>query len=102
MMFVFFPLVMLLNCNKKGMELKWHLSPLKWVCVKGACQSFHLFEDLFKGRPPAWLFTPGLFDNLYHIQRRLVHRQLRSAQRRRLFDLADNLCQDTKNGTEQD
>lgn len=64
---------------------------------KVAFQSFHLFEDLLEGLPPLWLFTPGLFHNLYHIQRCLVHWHLRSAQRRRRFDLADNLCQDTKN-----
>lgn len=93
MMFVFFPLLMFLNCNKTGTELKCRLL---LISIKGACQSFHLFEDLFEGRPPLRVFTPALFDNLYHFQRRLIHRQLRSAQRRRLSDLADNLCQDTK------
>lgn len=62
---------------------------------------FYLFEDLLKGLPPVWLLTPGLFHNLYHIQRCLVHWQSRSTQRRRLFDLADNLCQYTQTHTDK-
>lgn len=53
----------------------------------------YLFEDLLESRPPLRLLTPGLFHHLDHIQRSLIHRQDGSAQRRRLFDLADNLWQ---------
>lgn len=64
-----------------------------WINTFFLC--FYQFEDLLKGRPLLWLFTPGVFHDLYHLHWRLVHRQDRSTQWRRFFELADNLCQHT-------
>lgn len=52
---------------------------------------FYLFEDLLKGRPLVRLFTPGLPYDLDHVERGLVHGDDRPTQRRRIFDLIDNL-----------
>lgn len=79
-MFVFFPLVMLLNCQHEKDETQMS-SPACYFNIKGeedldisgVFWYFDLFEDILKGRSPLWLFTPGLFHNLYHVQWRLVH-----------------------------